>query len=266
VLSDALLAPIADQVHAAPRMAGTLDAWIGSLAFTGQVYFDFGGYSSCAIGLALCLGFVLPANFRFPYAAIGFADFWRRWHITLYTWLRDYLYLSLVGDGRSRRWWDASLFITMLMAGLWHGASWNFVIWGGLHGFFLVAERLLGSVFGGVRFFGLRSGRIFLGLFTFSLVTLSSVFFRAQGLSSAWALSKTMFDRVPSRLCDQEQIWIVVSLMGATLILNGLLRNSNLEELFNRLPLWLQVPLLSFPILCIIAAPGDNRAFIYFQF
>jgi alginate O-acetyltransferase complex protein AlgI len=98
VLSDTLLAPVADKVFGFPRIAGTVDAWIGSLAFSGQIFFDFAGYSSCAIGAALCLGFVLPENFRCPYASLGFSDFWRRWHISLSTWLRDYLYISMGGN------------------------------------------------------------------------------------------------------------------------------------------------------------------------
>ena len=142
VLSDTLLAPVADQVYGTPALAGSLDAWIGTFAFSCQIFFDFGGYSLCAIGAALCLGFVLPQNFHFPYAALGFSDFWRRWHISLSTWLRDYLYISLGGNRIGNR---ANVFqsggLTMLLGGLWHGASWNFVIWGALHGTYLIVER-----------------------------------------------------------------------------------------------------------------------------
>ena len=122
---------------------GALDAWVGILAFSGQIFCDFAGYSTCAIGAALCFGFSLPDNFRFPYAAIGFSDFWRRWHISLSRWLRDYLYIPLGGNRNGEVRTHVNLMLTMLIGGLWHGASWTFVIWGGLHGFYLVVERLL---------------------------------------------------------------------------------------------------------------------------
>ena len=120
-----------------------LDAWVGTLAFSGQIFCDFAGYSTTAIGVALCLGFAMPDNFRFPYAAVGFSDFWRRWHITLSTWLRDYLYIPLGGnrDGAARTY--VALMVTMLLGGLWHGAAWTFVVWGGLHGLYLAVERWL---------------------------------------------------------------------------------------------------------------------------
>ncbi len=132
VLADTLLAGAADSVFgtkAAPplwMMAGSIhwaDAWLGSLAFGGQIFCDFAGYSTIAIGTALCLGFHVPENFRFPYAAIGFSDFWRRWHISLSTWLRDYLYIPLGGNRKGRVREYVNIMITMLLGGLWHGAS-----------------------------------------------------------------------------------------------------------------------------------------------
>ena len=116
---------------------------MGTLAFSGQIFCDFAGYSTTAIGAAMCLGFAMPDNFRFPYAAVGFSDFWRRWHITLSAWLRDYLYIPLGGNrhGAARTYF--ALMATMLLGGLWHGASWTFVVWGGLHGLYLAVERVL---------------------------------------------------------------------------------------------------------------------------
>jgi len=143
VVADALLAPVADQVYSSWEKAGCFDAWIGTLAFSGQIFFDFAGYSLCAIGAALCLGFVLKDNFHLPYAAIGFSDFWRRWHLSLSTWLRDYLYISLGGNRRGEARTYVNLMLTMLIGGLWHGASWRFVVWGGLHGMYLIVERIL---------------------------------------------------------------------------------------------------------------------------
>ena len=123
--------------------AAALDAWLGTLAFSGQIFCDFAGYSTTAIGASLVLGFSLLDNFRYPYAAIGFSDFWRRWHISLSTWLRDYLYVPLGGNRKGPGRTYVNLMLTMLLGGLWHGAAWTFVVWGGLHGLYLVVERLL---------------------------------------------------------------------------------------------------------------------------
>jgi alginate O-acetyltransferase complex protein AlgI len=141
VLADGMLSQSADAVFNAKDILPGLDAWAGSLAFAGQIFFDFAGYSTCAIGVALCLGFVLPLNFRFPYAATSFSDFWRRWHITLSSWLRDYLYIPLGGNRKGSFRTYINLMITMLLGGLWHGANWTFVAWGGLHGLYLWVEK-----------------------------------------------------------------------------------------------------------------------------
>ena len=232
----------------------------------GQTFFDFGGYSSCAIGAALCLGFILPENFRSPYAAVGFSDFWRRWHISLSTWLRDYLYISLGGNRRGSARTYFNLGATMLLGGLWHGASWNFVLWGGLHGFFLILERALKSLLGELRMMRLVPVRFAAAVATFLLVTLSWVFFRAETLSGAMSLVSTMLGGLPSRQLAPEQITTVLSVVGVMLLFQHALRDTDLEQAFARLPALVKGPILAFPILCLFAVPGDNRAFIYFQF
>jgi alginate O-acetyltransferase complex protein AlgI len=170
--------------------AGTrlpLDAWTGVTAYAFQIYFDFSGYSDMAIGLGLMLGFVFPKNFDSPYRAESITDFWRRWHISLSTWLRDYLYLPLGGNRRGPRRTYVNLAIVMLLGGLWHGAAWNFVVWGGLHGTWLALERAAGkrSLYAGLpRPF--RVGLTFLG------VLVTWVFFRAPDLPSAWSYLGSM--------------------------------------------------------------------------
>ena len=150
VLADGFLAPVVEAVydkHGA--VPGMLDGWAATLAFAGQIFCDFAGYSTSAIGVALCLGFAMPDNFRFPYGAVGFSDFWRRWHITLSSWLRDYLYIPLGGNRHGTARTYAALMGTMLLGGLWHGANWTFVVWGGLHGLYLSVERWLRARFKG---------------------------------------------------------------------------------------------------------------------
>jgi alginate O-acetyltransferase complex protein AlgI len=170
---------------------GPLDAWTGVLAYAFQIYFDFSGYSDMAIGLGLMFGFVFPKNFDSPYRAESLTDFWRRWHISLSTWLRDYLYLPLGGNRKGPRRTYANLAIVMLLGGLWHGAAWNFVVWGGLHGAGLALERAAGkrSLYRALP----RPARV--GL-TFFGVLLTWVFFRASDLGAAWQYLGAMFGLV----------------------------------------------------------------------
>ncbi len=161
----------------------TLDAWFGLFAYGFQIYFDFSGYSDMAIGLGLMLGFVFPKNFDSPYKARSVTDFWRRWHISLSSWLRDYLYIPLGGNRKGTARTYVNLMLVMLLGGLWHGASWNFVLWGGLHGLFLAIERMLGKSS------PLRRWPIAAQVtLTFLLVNLPWVFFRAETLDGALAM------------------------------------------------------------------------------
>lgn len=136
------IAYFADFVFTTPRMAGSIIIWLATFAFYVQIYCDFSGYSDMAIAIARMLGYHIPVNFSRPYFALNPADFWRRWHISLSTWLRDYLYIPLGGNRKGTLNTYRNLMVTMLLGGLWHGASWNFVLWGGLHGIALVCHRL----------------------------------------------------------------------------------------------------------------------------
>jgi alginate O-acetyltransferase complex protein AlgI len=164
-----------------------LDAWLGAVAYAFQIYFDFSGYSDMAIGLGLLLGFVFPKNFDSPYRAESITDFWRRWHISLSAWLRDYLYIPLGGNRISPRRTYVNLLLVMLLGGLWHGAAWTFLAWGALHGLLLAVERACGgtSVYRGCP----RPLRVAL---TFALVCFAWVFFRAESLAHAVAYLQAM--------------------------------------------------------------------------
>ena len=167
---------------------GTLDAWFGSVAYAFQIYFDFSGYSDMAIGLGLMLGFIFAKNFDSPYRAESITDFWRRWHISLSTWLREYLYIPIGGNRLRLSRTYANLVFTMLVGGLWHGASWNFVIWGGMHGGMLAFERSQGRE--GFYHNLPKPLRI---AFTFVIVLIGWVFFRASDLPRATAYLASMF-------------------------------------------------------------------------
>ena len=164
-----------------------VDAWYGALAYSFQIYFDFSGYTDMAIGLGLMLGFVLPKNFDSPYKADSITDFWRRWHMSLSNWLRDYLYIPLGGNQKGPRRTYINLMLVMLLGGLWHGAAWNFVLWGGFHGVLLALERARGkrSLFDPLP-------RAFRVAGTFLLVLLSWVIFRSENLSNAGDLLASM--------------------------------------------------------------------------
>ncbi|MDP2213049.1 MBOAT family protein [Phenylobacterium sp.] len=178
------LAPVADAVFDQTAQPGLAEAWLGAVAYTLQIYFDFAGYSTMAIGLAIIFGFNLPRNFRTPYASTSITEFWRRWHISLSTWFRDYLYIPLGGNrGPDWKTWR-NLVIVFLLCGLWHGAAWTFVLWGAWHGAFLVLERMgLGAVLKAIP-------RPAAWLYALMVVILGWVLFRAESLGRAvevWA-------------------------------------------------------------------------------
>ncbi len=268
VVADGLLAPVADAAFGAREMLHPLDAWLGTLAFSGQIFSDFAGYSTTAIGVALTLGFGLPDNFRFPYAAIGFSDFWRRWHISLSSWLRDYLYVPLGGNRKGNLRTYANLMTTMLLGGLWHGASWAFVVWGGLHGLYLAAERWLKARFGGNPVWGRLPAQVLLALVTYFLVNITWVFFRAPDFATAWRMIVTMLTFVT----DGEKVLPTVHIVEAVVTISVMLaihwrmRERNLEEVVSQLPAWLTGIIWGVMLMLIIITQGGSDAFIYFQF
>lgn len=263
-LADHLLAPAVDVVYAPGTRPGMLDAWLGTLAFAGQIFFDFAGYSTCAIGTALALGFILLDNFRFPYAARGFSDFWRRWHISLSEWLRDYLYVPLGGNRGTHSRMHANLMVTMLLGGLWHGASWTFVVWGALHGAFLVVERLVRGRFPLGRFLGAAVGQ----LLTFLLVCFAWVFFRARSFADAWSIVRAMvgLERSSGPLLTPALAAPVVGLTVALLVGHHVMRTKGFEWVVGKLPWWGRSILLAAVLVLTVVLSGEDRAFIYFQF
>jgi alginate O-acetyltransferase complex protein AlgI len=268
VIADGILAPIVDEVYGAKDSVLFLDAWLGTFAFAGQIFSDFAGYSTTAIGVGLTLGFSLPTNFNFPYAAMGFSDFWRRWHISLSTWLRDYLYIPLGGNQKGKVRTYANLMTTMLLGGLWHGASWTFVVWGGLHGLYLTIERVLTRRFGGRKIFKKFLVQLLLVIITYLLVNITWVFFRAQSFPQAFALIQSMFGLNPEAQAVLANIYIIEAVVVtlAMLLVHWLMRNTTIEAVIAKMPTTLIGLVWGLMLFLIIITQGSGDAFIYFQF
>jgi alginate O-acetyltransferase complex protein AlgI len=269
VLADTLLAGSADTVFGYGGSLATLDAWAGVLAFAGQIFFDFSGYSTCAIGAALCLGFHLKDNFLFPYAALGFSDFWRRWHISLSTFLRDYLYIPLKGNRVGIVRAALNLVLVMFIGGLWHGAAWTFVVWGLIHGGCLVLEHVLRSTLGkDPAIFYRPAGQFFLWLFTYICVNLAWVFFRATDFATAARLVHAMTLTGPhgDMLLSTRELLQVGLVTAGLLLAHWKLKDTSIEAAVGRMPPWLLTTLWSVMLGAIILTQGSGNAFIYFQF
>ncbi|WP_040250795.1 MBOAT family O-acyltransferase [Psychroserpens mesophilus] len=265
VLADTLLADVSDQVFGSKEMLHSLDAWTGTLAFSGQIFFDFAGYSTCAIGIALMLGIILPDNFRYPYAAIGFSDLWKRWHISLSTWLRDYLYIPLGGNRNGLTRMYVALMLTMLLGGLWHGAAWTFVIWGALHGMYLVVERLLKTKIT-IKINALNG--VLLALLTYTLVNFTWVFFRAREFSTAKNMISSMLFMNPegSKILHGFDVLKVLTLISLLFICHWIMRNTSMKEVSKKIhPVILGV-IWAMLLFLISISQGSGEQFIYFQF
>lgn len=262
-VADGLLAPIVEKVYDGANHPDFVSAWSGTLAFAGQIFCDFAGYSTCAIGAAMCLGFQLCDNFKFPYAAIGFSDFWKRWHISLSSWLKDYLYIPLGGNRTGAHRTYVNLIVTMLLGGLWHGASWTFVVWGGLHGLYLAVERAVKQLPTTVA----RMPRIVLAFGTFLLVCIAWVFFRADTFGRAADILLAMIGLAGGdsllRVFDTLK---APAVMGLIFVIHWLMRDRSITDIAMAMPWWGRSLVLAGMLVGIVGLSGEDHAFIYFQF
>jgi D-alanyl-lipoteichoic acid acyltransferase DltB (MBOAT superfamily) len=229
--------------------------------FAAQIYCDFSGYTDMAIGLALLLGFVLPQNFDRPYLALSLQDFWRGWHITLSRWLRDYLYIPLGGNRHGNRQTYRNLMLTMLLGGLWHGAAWTFVIWGGIHGTALSVER-----WGRENLKGFRMPALLAWFITFQVVCLAWVFFRSPNLDIAFQMLGQVGASGPSPLVTLPMVFLTVAAIAVQALPS---------DWWQRAETWLvgrpvAAQGVAFGVLLVVAdaAVGQQGVapFIYFQF
>jgi len=267
VIANYLAVHITDQVFAVPGSHSSLEILVATYAYAVQIYADFSGYTDIAIGVALLLGFTFPQNFDSPYAATSLQNFWRRWHMTLSRWLRDYLYIPLGGNRKGRVRTYVNLLVTMLLGGLWHGASWTFVIWGGIHGTGLAVERWrrdrargVAREPGPVRIWVQR-------LVTFNLVCFAWIFFRSDSLSRAWEMISGLFTgwgEASPLVTSGVLLWIVVGIGSQYLprrIPLGLMAR------FSRLPILGQAAVLGTVLMLANAmGPQGVAPFIYYRF
>lgn len=258
------------------------DAWLGALAYTAQLYFDFSGYSDMAIGLGLMMGFRFKENFNNPYISQSITEFWQRWHISLSRWLKDYLYIPLGGNRNGMIITYRNLFLTMLLGGLWHGANWTFIVWGAWHGAWLAIERVLGLGDNQGKFNSVR------WLVTFLLVMLGWVLFRAETIERAVSYYGALFSFnwvfTSSYLVDISRLQVSMLIVAYSMIvIFGLLSRSTLESLEKQTQegggafmdkgekhlSYIPVRSLTacfFVMACLKLSSQDYSPFLYFQF
>jgi alginate O-acetyltransferase complex protein AlgI len=257
------LAQIVDPIFAAPSAYATSAIWAAVVCYAVQIYCDFSGYSDMAIGGAHALGIKLPTNFNMPYFSTNVAEFWRRWHISLSTWLRDYLYIPLGGNRKGTTATYRNLLLTMLLGGLWHGAAWTFVLWGAYHGLLLAVHRALPwPSWTGNR--ALAPVRV---AFTFLLVCVGWVFFRAQSLADVGVILSRMFAPAAGQVLEPAVVALVVAILGAVLAAHLVGTFADVERVARRLPAPLAGTAVAGVFLLVhLLAPDSGGAFIYFQF
>jgi alginate O-acetyltransferase complex protein AlgI len=267
VIANELASSIVDDVFGAPNQHSSLEVLVAVYAYAVQIYADFFGYTSMAIGLALLLGFRFPQNFDSPYAAVSIQDFWRRWHMTLSRWLRDYVYIPLGGNRGGRLLTYRNLMLTMLIGGLWHGAGWTFVAWGAIHGTALVCERWWRERPGFVERRPTPLRRAWHRFVTFQVVCFAWIFFRADSFADAWDLIVRLFTAwgEPSPLVTGGVLAAIAVGIGSQYLPSRL--PLGIMAWFSRLPVPAQAAVLSLALLVTHAmGPEGVAPFIYFQF
>jgi alginate O-acetyltransferase complex protein AlgI len=265
------LAQFIDPVFARPGLYDAVTHRWAILAYAAQIYCDFSGYSDMALGCAKWFGFELPRNFNFPYLASSIADFWKRWHMSLSSWMRDYLYIPLGGSRRGALRTYVNLILTMTLCGLWHGASWNYVTWGFYNGVLLALHRLYDRAFTGRawadRLRGQAAFRLLAGLGTFLLVAAGLVMVRSQNWADCWRFEQSLAGgSVAGAALRWVPAWVLllVGLVAAGHLFSGLReRRCGLLDLP---PLVRAGAYVAAVMLLVLFGPGAGKAFIYFQF
>lgn len=259
------LSVFVDPVFREPLLYSSGTLWLALVGYSIQIFCDFSGYSLMAIGIARILSFELPKNFRMPYISLSITEFWRRWHISLSFWLRDYLYISLGGNRKGELHTKINLMITMLLGGLWHGASWNFVLWGGMHGLGLALHKYWSAWNHSLK--DTLAYRLAAWILTFLFVTLLWVPFRSSDFQTTVIYYNRLFSGAPVISWMHTSSWIVILAVLAWHILyvrqNKWLAAFPTQNPFSAIRLY---PLLGALMLMVLFAPLRTSPFIYFQF
>ena len=255
-----------DKVFADPTGYSGVATLLAVYAYAFQIYFDFSGYTDIAIGCGKLFGFEIPINFDLPYISKSPREFWRRWHISLSTWLRDYLYIPLGGNRKGNRRTYFNLMMTMLLGGLWHGANWTFVLWGAWHGILIMIQRFFENRFESVQklFSGGRAvPSVLSAVFTFNLVCLGWILFRAQSVSEARGIFLNIFEAPVGAASVEKPILIMLAIAAVSHVMRS---RWKMDEWVIRLPVPLQaLAYASATIIVFLFFTAENR-FIYFQF
>lgn len=272
VISDYISVNFVERIFYNPGLYSGLENLFGVYGYALQIYCDFSGYSDMAIGIALLLGFRFPINFNSPYKADSVTDFWHRWHISLSTWLRDYLYISLGGNRKGKIRTYLNLFLTMLLGGLWHGASWNFIVWGGLHGIALAVHKYVRSLLGRAKNYRSTGWkRFFAVVITFHFVCFCWIFFRNTTFEASATMIRQIFTAFHPELAVQlfTGYWKVFLLMGIGYLLHACPDRwqDACSRGMIRLPLVGQALVLVLLVYLVMQVKSsDIQPFIYFQF
>ncbi len=269
VISDYISTNFVDRVFDSPNLYSAFENLMAAYGYAIQIYCDFSGYSDMAIGLAILMGFLLPPNFDSPYKSRSVTEFWRRWHISLSSWLRDYLYITLGGNRKGKIRTYINLFLTMVLGGLWHGASWKFVFWGVMHGGALAFERYTKNFIALPKNFLVRIIQVAL---TFHFVVFCWLFFRAKDFATAFDIVQN----IGAITFEPTQWWAIVQGYSGVFILLAIgflwhftptAVNRAVRSVFNRIPLVIKAILLAFTYWIVYAtASAGPQPFIYFQF
>jgi alginate O-acetyltransferase complex protein AlgI len=258
VIADTLARLVVDPVFAVPDAYAAPDIVLAAYAYTAQIYCDFSGYTDIAIGVALLMGFVFPQNFRAPYRATSIREFWRRWHITLSRYLRDFLYIPLGGNRGGRVATARNLMATMVLGGLWHGAAWTFVLWGAIHGGVLVTEHQLGDRWRPKPWLG--------WLITFHIVVIAWIFFRAGDMDTATTFLGQLTVGGSATLATAPVVALIVIVIVAQLLPQEPLVRARLRlERLRPVPLGAALAAVVLLVGATVPAQGVPP-FIYFQF
>jgi alginate O-acetyltransferase complex protein AlgI len=267
------VAVLVEPVFSPPHDVGVLQAYLGVLAFTVQIYFDFMGYTHIARGISLLFNIELPLNFNHPYLADNISNFWERWHITLSRWIRDYLYFPLGGSKGTLQRTVLNLMVTMLICGAWHGAGWTFILWGGYHGMLLAGYHLIKAVrqkVGPHHALAVPMNRWAATAVTFTLVTLGWILFRAPDLASTGAIFAKLANGsgLVKELFSTRHLDELTGILGMlTLCFSGPWIIRLLGYLYRPLPFWLKVQLCCIlAFICWLLTAEGTEPFIYFQF